>query len=92
MSLKISNNSLFTKHYLIVNRDRIKFYDGTGLFGARRFRFEEIQNVLMSADHKLSFQVKQEVFRIQTKPGNAKHLAVIDAILSGVSAGMPQPV
>lgn len=84
MTLKITARSLLTKHYLIVGSSGVKFYDGTGFSGAKRFPFNRIECVLMSADHKLSFQVGNEVFSIPTKPGNAKHEAVINMLLQEV--------
>ena len=84
MSLKISANSLFTKHFLIVDSGGVKFYDGTGFASAKRLQFGQIACVLMSPDHKLSFQVGNEVFSIPTKPGNPKHQATIDALLQEV--------
>ena len=84
MSLKITANSLFTKHFLMVDSGGVKFYDGTGFSGARRFRFNQIECVLMSPDHKLSFQVGREVFSVPTKPGDPKHQSVIDFLLHEV--------
>jgi hypothetical protein len=84
MSLKITANSLLTKHFLMVDSGGVKFYDGTGFSGARRFRFGQIECVLMAPDHKLSFQVGQEVFSIPTKPGDPKHQNVIDFLLHEV--------
>ncbi len=84
MKLKITNTSLLAKNFLIVESDGVKFYDGAGFSGAKRFRFHQIECVLMSPDHKLSFQVGQEVFSIPTKPGNAKHQAVINALVQQV--------
>ena len=84
MSLKITANSLFTKHFLMVDSGGVKFYDGTGFSGARRFRFSQIECVLMSPDHKLSFQVGREVFSVPTKPGDPKHQSVIDFLLHEV--------
>ena len=84
MSLKISANSLFTKHFLMVDSNGVKFYDGTGFSGARRFAFSRIECVLMSPDNKLSFQVGNEVFSIPTKPGDAKHQAVVNALLEAL--------
>ena len=81
MSLKINASSWFTKHYLLVDSGGVKFYEGTGFSGTRRFPFSQIECVLMSPDHKLSFQVGNEVFIIATKPGSAKHQAVINALL-----------
>jgi len=84
MALKITHRSLFTRHYLIVYPDGVKFYDGAGFSSAKRFPFNWIECVLMSPDHKLSFQVGKEVFSIPTKPGNARHQEVIDKLLQEV--------
>lgn len=81
MSLKITANSLISKHFLMVDSDGVKFYDGTGFASAKRFQFRQIECVLMSPDNKLSFQVGNEIFTIPTKPDNAKHKAAIDALL-----------
>lgn len=81
MKLKITNSSLFTKNFLIVDSAGVKFYDGTGFSGAKRFRFHQIECVLLSPDHKLSFQVGREVFSIPIKSDNAKHQAVINALV-----------
>jgi hypothetical protein len=84
MKLKITNSSLFTKNFLTVDSHGVKFYDGTGFSGAKRFRFHQIECVLLSPDHKLSFQVGQEVFSIPVKPDNAKHRAVMEALVQQV--------
>lgn len=84
MTLKITASSLFTKHFLIVDSGGVKFYDGTGFSGAKRFPFNRIECVLMASNHKLSFQVGNEVFSIPTKPGNAKHQAAINTLLQEV--------
>lgn len=84
MGLKISASSLFQKHYLVVNAGGVKFFDNTSFFGSKRLLFSRIECVLMSPDHKLSFQYGNEVFTIQTRPENAKHQAVLQALLQGV--------
>jgi hypothetical protein len=84
MPLKIDASGLFSRNYLLLKRDGCKFYENGMLWGARRFRFREIGCVLMSEGHKLSFQVGNEVFSIQTKPDRAKHQAAIAALLAGV--------
>ncbi|MEJ0090910.1 MAG: hypothetical protein WDM80_14355 [Limisphaerales bacterium] len=81
MSLKITENSLFKKHYLIVDSGGVKFYESAAFGGAKRFPFSQIKCLLMSPDHRLSFQVGNEVFSIPTKPGNTKHQATIEALL-----------
>ena len=93
MALKIAVRSFLAKHYLIVDAGGVKYYDGTGFGSTRKFPFNRIECVLMSSDNKLSFQVGNEVFSIPIKPGNAKHQAVIDALLQEVqqtTPGIPQ--
>jgi len=92
MSLKINASSLFKKHCLLVDSGGVRFFESIGLSGSRRFPFSRIQCVLMSVDNRLSFQVGNEVFSIPTKPGNARHQAVINALLQEVrrSAGQGQ--
>jgi hypothetical protein len=83
MALKITNRSFLTSHFLSVDSGGVKFSGETSL-GAKRFRFNQIDCILMSADHKLSFQVGREVFTIPTKPDDAKHQNVIACLLQEV--------
>jgi hypothetical protein len=83
MSLKITNNSLFEKHFLVVDSSGVKFYNGA-LLGARRFRFHQIECLLLSSNNLLSFQVGNEVFSIPTKPGNSKHTDAINFLVHEV--------
>jgi len=82
MSFEISNNSLLQKHFLTVDSSGLRFCNPT--LGDRRFRFHEVESVLLSTDHSLSFQVGTEVFSIPTQPGNADHMNVIDFLLQEV--------
>jgi len=81
MALKINASSLITSHYLTVNSDGVKYFEGAVGISARSFRFGQIECVLMSPDHKLSFQVGQEVFTIPTKAEDAKHQQVISTLV-----------
>jgi hypothetical protein len=83
MSFKISNNSLFEKHFLEVKSDGVRFFSGA-LLGARRFRFAQIEIVLLGPDNKLSFQVENEVFSISMNPENPDHKLVLDFLLHEV--------
>ncbi len=83
MSLKITNNSLFEKHFLTVDSDGLRFYSGA-LIGARRFRFNQIDTLLLSRTNVLSFQVGNEVFSIPTKPENRDHRNTIDFLVQEV--------
>jgi len=84
MSQKISVNSLFVKHYLVVTDKGVKFYEGAIFASTRRFRFDEISCVLMAPDNQLSFQVRNEVFSIPSNPRKPKHQAAVDALVKGV--------
>ncbi len=84
MALKIDASSLLTRRFLILRKNGVKFY-GASFWGARRFRFDQIECVLMSGDHQLSFQVAKEVFTIQTRPEKPKHQAAIVAFLEGLA-------
>lgn len=84
MSLKISASTLITKHYLTVDSAGVNFMEAAGFSSVRRFAFSRIECVMMSADHKLSFQVGNEVFSIPTRPENAGHQAVINTLLQEV--------
>lgn len=84
MALKISNSSLFSKHYLSVDSGGVRFYENAAFGGLKRFPFSQIECVLISSNHTLSFQVGKNVFSIPTKPDNAKHQEVINALLQEV--------
>lgn len=84
MTYKIKTTALFTRHYLIVDDRGVKFFDGTQFLGAKRYAFNQINCVLISPDHKLTFQAGDDVCTIPTKPGNAKHQAAIQALVEQV--------
>lgn len=84
MGLKISSSSLFTRRFLKVKKDRIRFYEPGMFLGARSFPFRMIDCVLVSPTNVLSFQVGREVFSIPTQPGKAKHQQTIAAFIAGV--------
>ena len=84
MKLKINANTFVTKRYLEVNSSGVAFCETSFLGGVRRFGFHEIECVLMSEDNVLSFQVKQEVFSVLTKPSRKKHKRVIDTLVHEV--------
>ena len=84
MALKIKASSLLANHYLIVRPDRVIFRETAFFGGTRSFTFNQIEAVLLSPDHKLSFQVGKEVFSIPTKPNKAKHQTAIAALVQEV--------
>lgn len=89
MSLKISKGSLFEKSFLIVDKKGIKAYSSAITMGTTRYRFDQIDCVLLSPDHKLSIQVGQNIFTIQTKPDSPKEQAVIQALLTNLQQPPP---
>ncbi len=84
MKPKISAGTLFKNHWLKVLPDGVQFYESSIGFSARRFRFEQIACVLMSADNELSFQVGNEVFSIPATPLKPAHRVAIDALVAGL--------
>jgi hypothetical protein len=87
MSFKITNNSLLERHYLEVRSDGIRFFYGA-LLAARRFRFAQIESVLLSSDSKLSIQVNDEVFSIPMNSENPNHKMALDFLLNEVRRTM----
>lgn len=81
MALRISASNLVTNHYLIVRSDGVKYTETSFMGGTRHFRFSQIDCILLSPAHKLSFQVGQEVFSIPTDPNNDKHQAAIATLV-----------
>ena len=84
MSLTIRASSAVVSQFLKVNATGVRYRE-TALFGGiQRFRFDQIEYILMSPDNVLSFQVGMEVFSIQTRPYKRKHHEAIEAMLRGV--------
>ena len=86
MGLTINSSSLLEKRFLKVESEGVKFYQSAFIGGTRRFRFREIQCILMSPANLLSFQVGNEVFSLTIKPDKAKHQEVLAAFVNGVLA------
>ncbi len=86
MTLKINAGDLLTNRYLVVDSEGVKFCETSLGGGTRRFRFSDIECILISPDHKLSFQVGNEVFSIPTKPANEKHQTVISSLVRAVAS------
>ncbi len=80
----IRANTLTAKRYLKVEPTGVTFYEAKFIGGKRRFSFGEIDSVLMSENWELSFQVRNEVFRLPTDPRQASHQATINALIQGI--------
>lgn len=85
MALKIQVGGLFESRYLAIKSDHVEYFKTVILGSKHKFKFHEIDCILLSRENVLSFQVKSEVFSIPVKPENAKHKAVVDALLNEVT-------
>jgi hypothetical protein len=81
MSLNITHNSLLKKHYLLVDSTGVEFYASSPGGEPRQFTFSQMEQVLMSPEHVLSFQAGDEVFSIPTNPDNAEDQAAIEMLV-----------
>ncbi len=87
MPLKITQSSLLEKKFLIVKPDRVVVSDtSVVLSGKKHHDYREIDCVLMGPDYVLSIQFGDEVFTIQTHPGQPRDREVIDTLLQNVKA------
>lgn len=85
MTHKIDASNLLSRRFLKVRAKDVVFY-GASFWGSRRFRFAEIEYIVMSDRNELSLQVGQEVFTIMTRPDKPKHQAAIAALLQNLAA------
>ncbi len=84
MALKIKASSLLTARYLLVKKDHVRYCETAIGSRIKKFKFNEIQCVLMSADNVLSLQVGRDVYKLPVKPGNRTHQETIDALVQGI--------
>jgi len=89
MALTIDASDFATRRRLSVDSEGVEFHEATLGGGKRRFPFAQIECLLFSPAGLLSFQVGQEIFKIQTKKGNAKHQEVIDALVGALRSSVP---
>ena len=81
MGMKIKAGDLLENLSLEIQSDGVTFCQTAFTGGKRHFRFHEIGCILLSGDHKLSFQVGKEVFSIPTKALDTKHQEIIAAFV-----------
>ena len=86
MALKISASDLVTKRQLLLDDTGLEFNEGAIISGRKRFRFAEIDAVLLSTTHVLSFQVATAVYSIPTKADDAKHREFIDTLVKALKS------
>lgn len=85
-SFKIRANSLFVNRYLKVVENGVVFVETAAMGGKRKFRFDQIDYVLMSPTNVLSFQVGNEVFSLKTNPKRLRHQQAIQQLIGGAKA------
>jgi hypothetical protein len=84
MSLKINAEHLGESQSLVLESDGLNFIESAENGCKRHFRFNEIECLLLSDDHVLSFQAGGRAYAIQTKPDDAKHQAVIATLVDAL--------
>lgn len=85
MALRIASGFLFNRRWLKVTAKGLRVFDEGMWAGAKRFSFNQVQSILMSNDHILSFQIDRTVYSVPTKPGSKKHQETIATLLREVS-------
>ena len=78
-----------TRQVLEVDDYDVIFHETAIVGGKRRFRFSDIECVLLSSTHLLSFQLGNEVFSVQTDPNDDNHRLVIEALVDRVLKSVP---
>lgn len=69
--------------YLKVEEKGI-IYCNTDFVGSKKFRFDEIDFILLSPKSVLSFQVGKEVFSLPIQPGKIEHQQTLTAFIQAV--------
>jgi hypothetical protein len=86
VALKISASDLVTKRQLLLDDTGLEYNEGAILSGRKRFRFAEVDCLLLSSSSVLSFQVAAAVYSIPTKPDDAKHREFIDTLVKALKS------
>jgi len=84
MLYRINANTLAQKRYLQIDDKGVVYADIVFLSGARRFRFDQVDCILLSANQELSFQVGNEVFTLPVNLFNTRHMETINAFVTRV--------
>ena len=85
MALTINANTFLARRYLTVKDWGVIVMEPGILTSRRKYKFGQIDCVLMSPTHVLSLQVGQQVFQIQTNPGKPRHQQAIGKLLESVA-------
>lgn len=91
MGYKIKAGGAFVAHSLEVGPNGVVFVE-TALFGGKsKFRFEEIDLILMSASSVLSFQARGKVYSLPVTPEKPAHKLTIEALVRSVARTTKAP-
>jgi hypothetical protein len=83
MGFKINASTFLAPRILKVDEKGVAFADAS--FGsAKKFRFDQIDCVLLSPQNLLSFQVGRDLFSLPIRPDNKKHQQAVEAFLHAV--------
>ena len=82
MKMRISANTLVTKHYIEVTETGVTFCETATVGGVRNFTFDEIDAVTRGADSGLALQVGRDIFKIPIDYNKAEHRAVVARLVS----------
>ena len=82
MKMRITANTLVTRHYLEVTESGVTFCETAALGGVRQLTFEEIDAVTRGADSGLAIQAGREILRIPIDYNKADHRAVVARLVS----------
>lgn len=86
MALTIDSSDLLTRRFITLGSTGVVYCDSPLSSSGRSFVFAQIECILLASDGVLSFQVGDEVFKIQTKAGDANHRHVIETFVNAVNA------
>jgi hypothetical protein len=86
MALTIDSSDILTRRYITLGSTGVVYCDSPVSGSGRSFLFSQIECILFSSDGVLSFQVGDEIFKIQTKAGDANHRNVIETFVNAVNA------
>jgi len=87
MKLTIKANTFIEQRQLGVDAAGVYYRKTAFLGGSQYFRHQQIDCVTLSDKGMLAFQVGNEVFSIPVRPYDARHQAVIEALVRGARFG-----
>ncbi len=93
MALKIKHSRFFSgSSQLVLETDGVRWLAPDAVISYwRRFRFDQIDYILMSPDHRLSLQAGREYFTIPTRPDKPQHRELVLELLRRVRAASAAP-